>query len=204
MRKPLIAGNWKMNGNRGLAAEMLQAMESSLDQTSADVVVCPPFSLLQSVGECFENTPVFLGAQNVHAQLSGAYTGEISAPMLNEMDVKWCIVGHSERRAQFSETDAIVRQKVGILLQNGIQPIMCVGESLEEREAGKHEEVVVEQLKNGLSGLAADDQFAAQSPMSLSGRSGPGRQQPQNRRIQCTSSSVTNLLSWRMNSSPPR
>ena len=159
MRKPLIAGNWKMNGNRGLAAEMLQAMESSLDQTSADVVVCPPFSLLQSVGECFENTPVFLGAQNVHAQLSGAYTGEISAPMLYEMDVKWCIVGHSERRAQFSETDAIVRQKVGILLQNGIQPIMCVGESLEEREAGKHEEVVVEQLKNGLSGLAADDQL---------------------------------------------
>ena len=79
--------------------------------------------------------------------------------MLNEMDVKWCIVGHSERRAQFSETDAIVRQKVGILLQNGIQPIMCVGESLEEREAGKHEEVVVEQLKNGLSGLAADDQL---------------------------------------------
>ena len=159
MRKPLIAGNWKMNGNRGLAAEMLQAMESSLDQTSADVVVCPPFSLLQNVGECFEKTPVFLGAQNVHAQLSGAYTGEISAPMLNEMDVKWCIVGHSERRAQFSETDAIVRQKVGILLQNGIQPIMCVGESLEEREAGKHEEVVVEQLKNGLSGLAADDQL---------------------------------------------
>ena len=159
MRKPLIAGNWKMNGNRGLAAKMLQAMESSLDQTSADVVVCPPFSLLQSVGECFEKTPVFLGAQNVHAQLSGAYTGEISAPMLNEMDVKWCIVGHSERRAQFSETDAIVRQKVGILLQNGIQPIMCVGESLEEREAGKHEEVVVEQLKNGLSGLAADDQL---------------------------------------------
>ena len=148
-----------MNGNRGLAAEMLQAMESSLDQTSADVVVCPPFSLLQSVGECFEKTPVFLGAQNVHAQLSGAYTGEISAPMLNEMDVKWCIVGHSERRAQFSETDAIVRQKVGTLLQNGIQPIMCVGESLEEREAGKHEEVVVEQLKNGLSGLAADDQL---------------------------------------------
>ena len=79
--------------------------------------------------------------------------------MLNEMDVKWCIVGHSERRAQFSETDAIVRQKVGILLQNRIQPIMCVGESLEEREAGKHEEVVVEQLKNGLSGLAADDQL---------------------------------------------
>ena len=148
-----------MNGNRGLAAEMLQAMESSLDQTSADVVICPPFSLLQSVGECFEKTPVFLGAQNVHVQLSGAYTGEISAPMLNEMDVKWCIVGHSERRAQFSETDAIVRQKVGILLQNGIQPIMCVGESLEEREAGKHEEVVVEQLKNGLSGLAADDQL---------------------------------------------
>ena len=73
MRKPLIAGNWKMNGNRGLAAEMLQAMESSLDQTSADVVVCPPFSLLQSVGECFEKTPVFLGAQNVHAQLSGAH-----------------------------------------------------------------------------------------------------------------------------------
>ncbi len=117
-----------MNGNRGLAAEMLQAIESSLDQTSADVVVCPPFSLLQSVGECFEKTPVFLGAQNVHAQLSGAYTGEISAPMLNEMDVKWCIVGHSERRAQFSETDVLVRQKAGILLQMESNP-SCASEN---------------------------------------------------------------------------
>ncbi|HJL87393.1 MAG TPA: triose-phosphate isomerase [SAR324 cluster bacterium] len=159
MRKPLIAGNWKMNGSIGLAADLLQAMQPGVEESSVEVVICPPFSLLQSMGECFRETSVSLGAQNVHPQISGAYTGETSAAMLNEMEVKWCIVGHSERRVQFAETDALVRQKVGTLLQHGIQPIVCVGESLEEREAGKHESVVVEQLKNGLSGLAADDQL---------------------------------------------
>jgi len=159
MRKPLVAGNWKMNGSIGLAADLLEAMQPSLEKTSAEVLICPPYTQLQSIGEYFRGTPISLGAQNVHTQISGAFTGEISAEMLNEMDVKWCIVGHSERRVQFGETDQLVRQKVGALLQHEIQPIVCVGESLEQRESGMHEKVVVEQLEKGFSGFSADDQL---------------------------------------------
>ena len=159
MRKPLVAGNWKMNGSIELAENLLEAIQPSLEKTSVEVLICPPYTQLQSIGEHFRDTSISLGAQNVHTHISGAFTGEISAAMLNEMDVKWCIVGHSERRVQFGETDQLVRQKVETLLQHGILPIVCVGESLEERESGIHQKVVVEQLEKGLSGLSADDQL---------------------------------------------
>ncbi len=147
-----------MNGGKELAGQMMDALQPVLVSAAAEVAICPPFTLLQHLGELTEGSPVSLGAQNVYHQNSGAFTGEVSPPMLLEWGLKWCIVGHSERRSLCGETDDLVRQKVVALLQHGIQPILCVGEALEQREAGKHEDVVTRQLRHALTGLNADDQ----------------------------------------------
>ena len=158
MRQKFIAGNWKMNGSRDLAGQMVDALDPILASTDAEVAICPPVTLLQHLQEICEGTAITVGAQNVHHQASGAFTGEISAPMLQEWDIKWCIVGHSERRSLFSESNLLIGEKIAILLQHDILPILCVGETIEQRESGRHEEVVVQQLQEVLSGLAAKDQ----------------------------------------------
>ncbi len=160
MRKPFVAGNWKMFKTvadaRHLVSELvpgLQAIES------IDKVLCPPFTALLAVKALLEGTAIGLGAQNMHWEESGAYTGEIAPPMVAEL-CQYVIIGHSERRAYFGETDQTVNRKVQAALAHGLTPIMCVGETLEENEAGRTEEVVSTQIKNGLTRLDLSDEDA--------------------------------------------
>lgn len=163
MRRKIVAGNWKMNLRFPEAEELLDELAARLEKEQqgqdVDVIVCPPFPYLEmaydlGTDEEDENTVYFaVGAQDVSEHEKGAYTGEISAAMLASMNVEYCIVGHSERRKYHGETDEQVAAKVEALLQNNLVPIVCCGESLEEREAGKHFEVIEAQLEKGLFGL---------------------------------------------------
>ena len=159
MRPKLIVANWKMNGSFTLIEEMFQVLSPLEEKSACEVVICPPDVLLSSMKKKFEGTQIEIGAQNVHSETSGAFTGETSASLLQECGAQWCIVGHSERRMLFGETDEFIRSKTETLLKHGIRPILCVGETLEKRESGNHVEVVIAQLGKGLSGLAADDQL---------------------------------------------
>ncbi len=156
MRKQLIAGNWKMNNTTAKALEFVDAFEY---ETSPDkeVAICAPFTQLAALKEALKDTEILLGAQNVHFADSGAYTGEISADMLNEIGVDLCIVGHSERRQYFAETNETVNQKLHKLFEKGIRPIMCVGEGLEERENGEAFQIVRTQLIEGLVNIDPED-----------------------------------------------
>lgn len=160
-RKDLIVGNWKMNSNHLEAIQMVQKLSYRLDPEDydrVDVVVAPPFTSLRSVQTVIEadHLPIGLAAQNVHWADSGAFTGEISPAMLAKLNVGYVIVGHSERRQHFGETDEIVNKKVKAVLSNGMTPIMCFGETLEQREADRAEEIVTGQVKAGLAGLSTD------------------------------------------------
>ncbi|MGA1597635.1 MAG: triose-phosphate isomerase [bacterium] len=158
MRKKLIAGNWKMNGSAELVLEMCSALQPHLSSLQSEVLICPPFTLLRKLREAAAGTSIQIGAQNVHSQVSGAFTGEIAAPMLQDCGVSYCLVGHSERRSYFGETDALVRDKVAVLLQHAIQPVVCVGETLEQREQEQHEAAVAMQLRGAFSEIAPADQ----------------------------------------------
>ena len=157
MRKPIIAGNWKMNKTpeeaKALVAELLPLAQNAPCQ----VVVCPPFLCLGTVAALTAGSNIALGAQNCHVEKSGAYTGEISAPMLKSLGVEYVILGHSERRAYFGETNEFINAKVKAVLAEGMTPILCVGETLDEREAGVTETLVRFQTAAGLSGLNAED-----------------------------------------------
>ena len=147
MRQPLVAGNWKMNGTLESVTTLVEGIKAGLDSvTKAEVAVCPPFVFLDRVNQLIAGASIALGAQNVAKEDPGAYTGEIAAPMLKDVGCKYVIVGHSERRAIYGETDSLVAEKYARGLQEGLTPILCVGELLEEREAGKTEEVVARQL----------------------------------------------------------
>jgi triosephosphate isomerase (TIM) len=155
LRKKLIAGNWKMNKTSADSVTLVKEIAQQIGrQTEVDVLVCPPATALESVGRTLEGANIKLGAQNMHFEASGAFTGEISAPMLRDLFVTHVILGHSERRALFGEDDQLINQKVLSALKTELRPVLCVGESLEEREAGDTLKVVQTQLEAGLAGVS--------------------------------------------------
>jgi len=157
MRIPLIAGNWKMNTTVPEALELVRAMKDELEKiASVEKVICPPFVSLAPVKELLKGSTIKLGAQNLFFAEKGAYTGEISPAMVADL-CEYVIIGHSERRQHFHETGDVVNKKVKAALQAGLTPILCVGERLEENEAGKTEEIVADQLNSALAGVEAPD-----------------------------------------------
>ena len=156
MRIPFIAGNWKMFKTKKEAVSFAEEFKKLYKGTDVKAAVCAPFTDLEVLVKAFEDTEIKVGAQNMHFADEGAYTGEISLAMLEETGVDFCIVGHSERRQYFGETDETVNLKVKKLLDSRISPIMCLGETLEERDGGKAFEVVKRQLQKGLEGVAPE------------------------------------------------
>ena len=155
--RKLIAGNWKMNKTSSDAVALVQDLIGLIgQQNDVDVVVCPPFTALEGVGKALEGSEVKLGAQNMHTEASGAYTGEVSAPMLRELFVTHVILGHSERRTYFAETDRFINQKVLTAIKHQLRPILCVGETLAQREAGATLRVVQTQLEAALEGVSKE------------------------------------------------
>lgn len=156
MRKPIIAGNWKMNKTIEDALTLIEGLNLELaDCVEVEVVVCPPFTALKAVGDEIADTQIKLGCQNMSSEDDGAYTGEISHSMLKELFVKYVILGHSERREYYKETDFWVNKKVKKALEKNLRPIVCVGEKLEDREAGNTESVVEAQVRGSLADLTA-------------------------------------------------
>ena len=159
-RKVIVAGNWKMNKTaaEGVAlVEALKPLVADVCSCCAEVVVCPTFTTLSAVVEACKGSNVKVGAQNVHWAESGAFTGEISAAMLKEAGVEYVILGHSERRQYFGETDATVNSRLKAAIAAGLKPIVCIGETLEEREGNKTEAVLEKQIKGAFAGISADD-----------------------------------------------
>jgi triosephosphate isomerase len=159
MRRPLIAGNWKMYKTTAEAVEFLQAFKPQvLSSTHCDIVIAPPFTAIKIVADRVEGTNIDLSSQDVAAEEGfGAFTGEVSAAMLKDAGAKWAIIGHSERRQYYAETDQTVNKKIRAALNEGLSPIVCVGERLEERDQGRQEEVVREQIGGGLENLTVQD-----------------------------------------------
>ena len=157
IRKKLIAGNWKMNKTSADASTLVQEIVAEVGRvTDVDILVCPPFTSLESAGKLLEGSNVKLGAQNMHHEASGAYTGEISASMLRSTFATYVILGHSERRTYFAENDKFINQKVLAALKNQLKPVLCVGETLAERESGATLKVVQTQLEGALEGVSKE------------------------------------------------
>ena len=160
MRKKIVAGNWKMNKTFDDAYELVEAIAEKMETLAKpehEVVICPPFPFLEMCGDMSQESFFAVGAQDVSEHESGAYTGEVSAAMLKSMEMDYCIVGHSERRAYHNESNEAIANKVKQLLANDIRPIFCCGEKLPEREAGTQFDVVEKQISESLFGLTADE-----------------------------------------------
>ena len=166
MRRPLVAGNWKMNGTRDgavrLAAELVQGLDATVTAPAkalgnAEVVLCPSFVHLADVSRVLKDSGAYLGAQDVCAENNGAYTGEVSALMLKDFDCRYVIVGHSERRQFFGDNDGTVAQKAKAAVAEGLTPIVCVGESLADREEGRTKEVLSQQFLGGPASLTPEE-----------------------------------------------
>jgi len=156
-RRPLIAGNWKMYKTPDEAAETAQQLVRGIGSvTDVDIMIAPTFIALAAVYAAIKNSPIALGAQNLFWQDEGAYTGEISAPMLKSAGCRYCIIGHSERRQYFAETDETVNKKIKAAIKAGLQPIFCVGETEKERESGQTLSILDKQIKKGLEGLVLE------------------------------------------------
>ncbi|MDK2858345.1 MAG: triosephosphate isomerase [Verrucomicrobiota bacterium] len=157
MRKTIIAGNWKMNKTIAEAVSLVEGLKRELaDCVDVEVVVCPPFTALKTVSDMLADTQIKLGCQNMSSEDDGAYTGEISHTMLKELFVRYVILGHSERRDYYKETDFWVNRKVKKALEKNLRPIVCVGEKLKDREAGNTEKVVEAQVRGSLADIPAE------------------------------------------------
>jgi triosephosphate isomerase len=157
MRRPFIAGNWKMNLTRSEAVALAEAVAKQADQYPAvEIAVCPPFVYLEAVGRAIAGSRVALGAQNLYPEPGGAFTGEISPLMLCDLGCRYVILGHSERRQWLAETDTFINKKVHAALKAGLRPIVCLGEQLAEREAGQTLQVIRRQFEGSLAGLTAE------------------------------------------------
>ena len=158
MRAPLVIGNWKMHGTLVEARALAAGIRDGLKRPrGVQVAVCPPFTALAAVSEILAGTPIQLGAQNCHHEAAGAHTGEISVPMLAELGCRWALVGHSERRKEMGESDELIHRKLRAVLASGMTPVLCVGETSDERRQGLTFTTVEGQLRAGLAGLGADE-----------------------------------------------
>lgn len=161
MRKPIIAGNWKMNNTPSQAKELIEAIKPLVKDAKCDVVVCPTFVCLDAASKALAGSNIGLGAQNVHFEEKGAFTGEISTGMLKELQVGYVVIGHSERRQYFGETDEVVAKRSLAAISAGITPIICVGETLEQRENGTTFDVVKTQTEAALDLMSASQAAAS-------------------------------------------
>ncbi len=159
MRKKVIAGNWKMYYDLSESQNLISRLTSGLSgkKFNCDIIICPPFTSLSEASSLIKDTPIKLGAQNMYFQESGAYTGEISAKMLKSVGCEYVILGHSERRTIFKESDGLINEKIKAALKAGLKPIFCVGETLEERENRKEKDVLKTQLSRGLDQISLDE-----------------------------------------------
>jgi len=160
MRKTIVAGNWKMNASKETVNSLIEGILSGMNEVSSEVIVCAPFPYLSQVESLINNSKLMLGAQNLNVNPEGAFTGEVSADMIKDFGAQHVIVGHSERRSLYGETNAIVAEKTKAAIDAGLTPLLCVGESLEDRESGKTEAIVEEQINAviDLIGIEAFDQ----------------------------------------------
>ena len=167
MRKVIIAGNWKMYKTQAESLEFLRSFFDLIRETAEDreIVLCVPFTDLGILSKNLHGTRIMLGAQNVHWETAGAYTGEISAPMLTELGVRYVVIGHSERRQYFGETDATVNLRLKAAQQHGLTPILCVGETKQQRDAGETENVIRGQLEKDLEAVDPDNLVIAYEPI---------------------------------------
>ena len=158
MRKYFIAGNWKMNNTISETVEFCRQFRvKGLNNISSDIVLFPPSISIQSMIKTLEDTPVKVGGQNIHQESKGAFTGEMSVEMLIDSGCEFVLIGHSERRQFFNETDELVNQKLKLVLKSNLKPVVCIGETLKERESGKTEEIILGQLKNGLKDITESE-----------------------------------------------
>jgi triosephosphate isomerase len=157
MRKKIVAGNWKMNKTLHEGIELAKTINRQVEENHVIIVLCPPFIHLSAVAETLTKDSLFAGGQNCASEASGAYTGEVSAEMIRSAGADYVIIGHSERRTYFNESDAILNKKVKLALANELTPIFCCGEVLAERQAGKHIEIVKSQVEKGLFDLSPED-----------------------------------------------
>ncbi|MFB2973335.1 triose-phosphate isomerase [Aerosakkonema sp. BLCC-F183] len=194
MRKTVIAGNWKMYKTQAEALEFLQGFMSSLEETpeEREIVLCAPFTDLGIMSKSLHGSRVQLGAQNVHWEDAGAYTGEIAAPMLLEIGVRYVIIGHSERRQYFGETDETVNKRLLAAQSHGLTPILCVGESKQQRDAGETESLIVGQLEKDLIGVDQHNLVIAYEPIWAIGTGDTCETKEANRVIGLIRSQLTN------------